>query len=87
MLSASLRLPAEIAKAATGVGVVVVIVTTIALEMIDVADRVTGTAGRESNQVQIMLALAVVPETRCLWEVWTTSFVMTILPGISLNLV
>ena len=87
MLSANLRFPTEIAEAATGVGVVVVIVTTIALEMIDVADRVTETAGRESNQVQIMLALAVVPETRFLWEVWTTSFVMTILPGISLNLV
>ena len=69
MLSANLRFPTEIAEAATGVGVVVVIVTMIALEMIDVADRVTGTAGRESNQVQIMLALAVVPETRCLWEV------------------
>ena len=69
MLSANLRFPTEIAKAATGVGVVVVIVTTIALEMIDVADRVTETAGRESNKVQIMLALAVVPETRCLWEV------------------
>lgn len=66
MLSANLRFPAEIAKAATGVGVVVVIVNTIALEMIDVAGRVTETAGRESNQVKIMLALAVVRETRCL---------------------
>jgi|DEB19_MinimDraft_2_1074335.scaffolds.fasta_scaffold110940_1 hypothetical protein len=87
MLSASLRFPAEIAKAATGVGVVVVIVTTIALETIDVVGKVTGTAGRGSRPVQIMLALAVVPETRCLWEVWTTSSVMTNLPGISLNLV
>jgi len=83
MLQTNLR--SEIA--ATEVGVVVEIVTTIALETIDVVGKVTGTAGRESRPVQIMLALVVVPETRCLWEGWTTSFGMTNFPGISLNLV
>jgi len=62
-------------------------VTTIALETIDVVGKVTETEGIESRSIQIILALAVVLETRYLLEGWTTSFGMTNLPGISLNLV